>query len=156
MGDLRNFPDRPVVGVGAVVLDGDRVLLVKRGHEPLKGEWSLPGGAVELGEPLEAAIAREVLEETGLAIEVGPVVEVLDRIQHAPDNRVEYHFVIVDYLCYALHGAIMRGSDADDVRWVSPDELPAYHLTEKAREVIDKAVRLSASRGSTRERPGVR
>ena len=154
---MRVFPTQPIVGVGAVVLDDrGRVLLAKRGHEPLKGEWSFPGGAVEIGEPLEAAIAREVLEETGLAIEVGPVVEVLDRIQHAPDNRVEYHFVIIDYLCYALDGAIVCGSDADDVRWVSPDELPAYHLTEKAREVIDKAVRLSASRGSRREHRGAR
>ena len=95
----RSYPARPVVGVGAVVFDADRVLLVKRAHEPLKGEWSLPGGAVELGETLEAAVAREVLEETGLAVDVGPVVEVLDRVQHAADGRVEYHYVIVDYLC---------------------------------------------------------
>ena len=140
---MRKFPERPVVGVGAVVLDGERVLLVKRGHEPLKGEWSLPGGAVELGETLEAAIAREVLEETGLAVEVGPVVEVFDRIYPASDGRVEYHYVLVDYLCRALHDRIACGSDADEVRWVKPDELAAYRITEKATSVIHKALEIA-------------
>ena len=98
MSDDARIPSGPIVGVGAVILDGDRVLLVKRGHEPLKGEWSLPGGAVEIGETLDAAVAREVLEETGLDVDVGPVVEVLDRIQRDADGRVEYHYVIVDYL----------------------------------------------------------
>src|SRR5438128_12402839 len=97
----RVFPERPIVGVGAVVLDGDRVLLVKRAHEPLKGEWSLPGGVVELGETLADALMREVLEETGVPIEIGEVVEVLDRVQRAADGRVEYHFVLVDYVCRA-------------------------------------------------------
>ena len=123
-----------------MVLNGDRVLLVKRGHEPLKGEWSLPGGAVELGATLEAAIAREVLEETGLDVEVGPVVEVFDRIYHSTDGRVEYHFVLVDYLCRALDDRILSGSDADDVRWVATDDLAAYRLTEKATSVINKAL----------------
>ena len=136
---MGNFPDRPVVGVGAVVLDGGRVLLVKRGHEPLKGEWSLPGGKVELGETLEAAIAREVLEETGLAVEVGPVIEVFDRIYRAPDGRVEYHYVLVDYLCHSIGDRITSGSDADEVRWVATDDLAAYRLTEKATSVINKA-----------------
>src|SRR6185503_14872857 len=114
--DVRTFPDRPIVGVGAVVLDGEgRVLLVKRAHEPLKGEWSLPGGGVEIGETLEAALAREILEETGLTVAVGPVVEVLDRVEHAPDGRVEYHFVIIDYVCRALSGTLVCGSDADGV-----------------------------------------
>jgi len=142
--DLRHYPARPIVGVGAVILDGPRVLLVRRAHEPLKGEWSLPGGAVELGETLEAALAREVIEETGLDVVVGPVVEVLDRVQRAADGRVEYHFVIVDYLCTVRAGVVTHGSDASDVRWVSVSELAAHRVTEKAIEVILKAVGLQA------------
>lgn len=136
---MRAFPERPIVGVGAVVFDRGRVLLVKRGHEPLKGEWSLPGGAVEVGETLEAAVAREVLEETGLAVEVGPIVDVVDRVQRTGDGRVEYHFVIVDYLCRAQTDQIVHGSDADDVRWVGVEELPLFRLSEKAAGVVRKA-----------------
>ena len=122
------------------------MLLARRAHEPLKGEWSLPGGGVELGETLEAAVAREVLEETGLVVDVGPVVEVLDRVQHAEDGRVEYHFVIIDYLCYASDNRLTCGSDADEARWVKPDELEAYRLTEKATSVINKALGMHAAR----------
>jgi mutator protein MutT len=147
-GDNRRFPARPIVGVGAVAFDGDRVLLVKRGHEPLKGEWSLPGGCVEVGETLEEAVAREVLEETGLKVDVGPVVEVLDRIRRAADGAIEHHFVIIDYLCRVREGALAHASDADDVRWVAVSELPKYRVTEKATEVIRRAFS-----DATRNRP---
>ena len=141
---MRKFPDRPIVGVGAVVLNAaGHLLLAKRGHEPLKGEWSLPGGAVEVGETLEEALAREIREETGVAVEVGPVVEVLDRVERAADSRVEYHFVIIDYLCYATDDRIVCGSDADDARWVPPDRLAEYHLTDIATAVIKKAIEMA-------------
>ena len=140
MADGRLYPARPVVGVGAVIIDGDRVLLVKRAHEPLKGEWSLPGGAVEVGESLEAALIREVREETCLDVTVGPVVEVLDRIGRDAANRVEYHFVIIDYLCRVSGGTATCGSDASEVRWADRADLPEFHLTAAATAVIDKAL----------------
>lgn len=134
--------DVPIVGVGAVIIDGDCVVLVKRGHEPLKGEWSLPGGTVEFGETLQSAVAREVAEETGLAVDVGPVIEVFDRVQRALGGGIEHHYVIVDYLCDVRDGRLVAGSDAEDARWVPVEELGAYHLTEKAMVVIDKAFKM--------------
>jgi mutator protein MutT len=133
------------VGVGAVILDHGRVLLARRAHEPLKGEWSLPGGAVEVGETLAEALVREVREETGLEIRVGPVVEVIDRVQRAPDGRVEYHFVIVDYLCQPIGGSLSASSDASDACWARVDDLSAYRLTPQAAAVIAKGVKLTAS-----------
>jgi 8-oxo-dGTP diphosphatase len=128
--------------VGAVILDGDRVLLVQRGQEPLKGEWSLPGGAVEIGETLEEALAREVREETSLDVVVGPVVEVFDSIRRDPGGRAEYHYIIIDYACRVRSGtptAAARGTDAADVRWVPVDELAQYRVTSTAIAVIRKA-----------------
>jgi 8-oxo-dGTP diphosphatase len=140
---VRKYPERPIVGVGAVIVDGDRVLLVKRAHEPLKGEWSLPGGAVEVGETLEAALIREVREETCLDVTVGPVVEVLDRIGRDANGRVEYHFVIVDYLCRAAGGTATGGSDAEEVQWAQRSDLPGYRLTTAATRVIEKAFEIA-------------
>ena len=138
----RSYPSQPVVGVGAVVLADGKVVLVKRGHEPLAGEWSLPGGAVEVGETLEAACAREVLEETGLAVEVGPVVEVFDRIMLDEAGRVRYHFVLVDYLCRASGGELRCAGDACDVALADVHRLEPYRLTDKALEVIARALSL--------------
>jgi ADP-ribose pyrophosphatase YjhB (NUDIX family) len=127
------------VGVGAVVIDADRVLLVRRGNQPLKGEWSLPGGAVELGETLEGALVREIREETGLDVDVGPIVEVIDRVRRDADGRIEYHYVIVDYACRVRGGALAAGTDAEDVRWTDLPDLERLGVSEKAIAVIKKA-----------------
>lgn len=136
----RKYPPRPVVGVGAVIVLDDRVVLIKRKYEPLAGRWSLPGGTLELGESLEAGVAREMLEETGLDVEVGPVVEVFDRILLDAEGRVQYHFVLVDYLCRPIGGRLQAGSDVDDGVWVAPSALGDYHLTAKATSVIERAL----------------
>jgi ADP-ribose pyrophosphatase YjhB (NUDIX family) len=113
----REFPSSPLVGVGAVVVDRGRVLLIRRGTEPMKGQWSLPGGILELGESLMAGVVREVREETGLVVEPIELIELLDRI-HREDNRIRYHYVIADYLCRVTGGVLQAASDADAVRWV--------------------------------------
>jgi 8-oxo-dGTP diphosphatase len=114
-----------MVGIGAVVVEEGRVLLVRRAHEPLKGHWSLPGGALELGESLHAGVVREVREETGLVVEPLELIELLDRIHRADSSegeRVRYHYVIADYLCRVIGGALKAASDADAVRWVERAE----------------------------------
>jgi 8-oxo-dGTP diphosphatase len=136
----REYPERPIVGVGAVIVDGGRVLLVRRGNEPLKGEWSLPGGAVEIGETLEVAIAREVREETGLQIEVGPMVDVLDRIRFDPDGRVLFHYVLIDFVCRPTGGMLCVGTDAADVAWTAIMDLPQYGLADATLSIIHKAL----------------
>jgi 8-oxo-dGTP diphosphatase len=144
----REYPEAPIVGVGAVVIDGTKVLLVRRGNEPLKGEWSLPGGAVELGETLQQGVVREVLEETGLVVVPAGIVEVLDRItqdevlQDGASGRVRYHYVLVDFVCHVTGGALREGSDADEVRWVAREELGEYHLAPITVRVIEKALEL--------------
>src|SRR5882724_5637085 len=142
MAESRLYPERPIVAVGAVIIDGERVLLIKRANEPSKGEWSLPGGAVEVGESLEAALAREVREETCLDVVVGPVVDVLDSIRRDAGGRAEYHYVIIDYACRVRGGSptdAAHGSDAADARWVPIAELDRYRLTPAALAVIEKA-----------------
>ena len=152
VSDRRQYPDRPFVGVGAVIVDGGRVLLVKRKYEPLAGRWSLPGGAVEVGETLEESIAREMLEETGLEVEVGPVIEVFDRITRDDDGRVRYHFVLVDYLCWPAGGRLQAGSDVAEAVFVEPEDLGPYGLTDKATAVIERALGRMRRR-SALERP---
>lgn len=139
----RQFPEQPMVGVGGVVIHRARVLLVLRGREPLKGRWSIPGGLVELGEELEEAVRRELLEETGLVVEPLRIIEAFDRIQRA-GRRVRYHFVIVDYFCRLKRGNLKPASDVLDARWAARQELDRYRLTEKARGVVLEAFRLAA------------
>lgn len=138
----REFPERPVIGVGGVVVQNGRALIVKRAHEPRKGEWSLPGGTVELGETLIEAVTREIREETGLEVNVGDVVEVFDRV-HRLAGRIQYHFVIIDYLCRPIGGTLQAGDDADDVAWVSVDELERYGVNEFATRVIRRGLAMA-------------
>ena len=135
----REYPDRPIVGVGAVIIDQGRVLLVKRGNPPLLGEWSLPGGVVELGETLRAATEREAREETGLIVKAGEVLEVLDRIIPGKDGAPQYHYVLIDFFCRVEGGQLRAGGDAADARWATQADLAEYRLENPAMEVIKKA-----------------
>ena len=144
----RAYPDRPFVGVGAVIVDGAaRVLLVKRRFEPLAGQWSLPGGAVDVGETLQSCVIREMREETGLDVEVGPVIEVFDRIMHDAGGRVQYHYVLVDYVCRPIGGTLTAASDVADVAWVEAGALGEFNLTEKAMTVIAQGLSLAVDAG---------
>lgn len=141
----REYPAAPVVGVGAVIVRDGKALLIKRGHEPRKGEWSLPGGLVELGESLLDALLREVKEETGLDVTVGPHVETFDRIHRDAGGRVRFHFLIVDYLCMPASGEPVAGTDADEVAWAGADELDRYRVNAHAAAVIRKALQLATA-----------
>lgn len=137
----RRYPDRPILGVGALVIEGDSVLLVERGHEPLKGWWSLPGGVVETGEFLENAVRREVREETGLEIEIVSLVEVFERIMPDQSGAPEYHYVLLDYLCRITGGTLCAADDASRVAWVKEDGIGELKITEGTPAVIAKAFR---------------
>jgi 8-oxo-dGTP diphosphatase len=149
----RRYPERPIVGVGAVIVQDGRVVLIKRKFEPLAGQWSLPGGTLELGESLAAGVAREIQEETGLEVAVGPVVEVFDRILFDPDARVRYHFVLIDYLCRPIGGRLVAGSDVTDAVLASPEELSGYRMTPKAVAVAERGLRMAADDTTPWPRP---
>ena len=134
----RQYPARPLLGVGALIFQRRRVLLVERGKAPLKGYWSLPGGLVETGERLEAAIEREVLEETGLTVRALELAEVFQRIMHDSQGRVEYHYVLADYVCKVVSGEPKASDDASRVDWFRIDKLGELLLTEGTREVIER------------------
>ncbi len=146
MASSREYPDRPVVGVGGVIIDEGRALLIRRGSEPLRGEWSIPGGTLELGETLAEGVARELLEETGLVVRVLGQIEVFERIYTEKSGgagkkkkRPRFHYVIVDYFCERVSGEPRAGSDVTDVAYAREDELDKFHLTETALRILRKA-----------------
>jgi len=138
----REYPDHPVIGVGGIVFKDDRVLLVQRGKEPALGQWSIPGGVVQIGETLKEAIIREMMEETHLEVEPVVLVKVLDRIFQDPDGRVSYHYVLVDFICRVKAGTVQPDSDAKDARFVRLDELFSYQIAPITLEVIHLADQL--------------
>ena len=135
----RDYPELPIIGVGAVIVDRNRVLLVRRATEPLKGEWSVPGGMLELGEKLRDGVRREVSEETGLQVEPGDVLDVFDSIFQDEQGRTQYHYVLIDYLCRVVSGEAKAGSDVSEVRWVQEEELAAMSLRDSIEQVVRKA-----------------
>ena len=143
MSDGREYPSVPRVGVGAVVLDAGRVLLVRRGKPPLAGKWSLPGGLVELGETTREAVQREIAEECGLTIRVGEVAGILDRIVRDAEGRIRYHWVLVDYLAFVESGTLCAASDADDAQWVEVDAVDRLDTTDGLMHMIRRAVALA-------------
>jgi len=138
----RDYPEHPIIGVGAVIVHRDRALLVRRAGEPLKDEWSVPGGVLELGEKLRVGAAREALEETGLTVEVGEVLDVFDSIFPDANGRTQYHFVLIDFLCRPLAGEARAGSDVSEVKWVNANELAELNLRDSIAEVVRKGLAL--------------
>jgi 8-oxo-dGTP diphosphatase len=139
----REFPQQPFIGVGAIIIDPDRatqprVVLVKRAHPPIQGQWSIPGGVLEVGEFVREAAIREAREETGLIVEPGQLLGVYDRVLRDAENRVQYHYVLIDFLCRAVGGELLAGSDAAEARWFTREALPALNLAEDTQDVISK------------------
>jgi ADP-ribose pyrophosphatase YjhB (NUDIX family) len=153
MASSREYPEKPVVGIGGVIIDAGCALLIRRGNEPLRGEWSLPGGILELGETLEQGVARELLEETGMGVRVLELIEVFDRI-YGEDGTIaaqaqkkpRFHYVIVDYLCERIGGEPRAGSDVTDVAFAREDQLGNYQLTETATRILKKAFAMDRAR----------
>lgn len=134
----REFPELPLVGVGAIIIQDDRVVLVKRAHPPIQGQWSIPGGVLEVGELVRGAAIREAREETGLIVEPADLLGVYDRILRNDEQRVQYHYVLVDFLCRPVGGELQAASDAAEVRWFTRQELPPLKLAEDTQDVIEK------------------
>ena len=141
MKDDRRYPEHPLLGVGALIFDGGRILLAQRGKAPLMGQWSLPGGLVETGESLVNAVRREVLEETGLEVKPLGVLEIFERIMRNADGAAEYHYVLLDYICRVTGGMLSAGDDACRVQWVERRALKDLHITEGTLAVIEKGFR---------------
>jgi 8-oxo-dGTP diphosphatase len=134
----REFPEVPLVGVGAIIIEDSRVVLVKRAHPPLQAEWSIPGGVLEVGELVREAAIREAREETGLTVEPGELLGVYDRVLRNAERRVQYHYVLIDFLCRRVAGELAAASDAAEVRWFTREELPGLGLAEDTLDVIHK------------------
>ncbi len=132
-----------MVGVGGVVISEGRALLIRRGGPPLEGQWSIPGGMLEVGETIVEGVRRELSEETGIEVRVGELIEVFERINPDAAGKTKYHFVVLDYLCVAIRGEARAGSDVTDVAWVTPSELEKYSLTGTATRVILKAFEMA-------------
>jgi len=139
----REYPETPLIGVGAIIVENGRVLLVKRGHPPLLGEWSIPGGVLEVGELLREAAIREAKEETGLTVQPGEIIGVFDRLIRTGD-RVQYHYVLIDFFCVRVAGEIVPGSDAQEVQWFTAEQIPSLALASDTAEVIHKALQQDA------------
>jgi len=142
----REYPERPLVGVGGVVIRDERTLLIRRGSAPLEGEWSIPGGMLELGETILEGVRRELLEETAIEVRVLDLIEVFERVTRDEAGKLKYHFVILDYLCEAMGGEAQAGSDVTDVAWARESELSKYSLTPTATRVIQKAFEIARGR----------
>ena len=136
----RRYPTRPIVGVGTVVMDSDRVLMIKRGKPPRRGSWSLPGGAQELGETIREAARREVREETGLQIEIFGLIDVVDSVRSDADDKIEYHYTLIDLAGYSVGGTLMAGGDAQDCRWFTRTEINAMDIWSETKRIISLAV----------------
>jgi len=134
----REYPEFPLIGVGSIIIEGDRVVLVKRAHPPIQGQWSIPGGVLEVGELVREAAIREAREETGLIVEPGELLGVFDRVLRDAEKRVQYHYVLIDFLCRRSGGEFLAASDAAEVRWFTREQLPALNLAEDTLEVIRK------------------
>lgn len=143
----REYPDKPFIGVGAVIVKDNRVLLIRRGQPPLLGEWSLPGGVLECGETLREAAIREAREETGLIVEVGEMLGVYERIIRGEEGRVRYHYVLIDFRCCPVAGGLKAGSDASEAAWFTHEELPALKLAYDANDVVLKGLARSLTLG---------
>ena len=144
--DSREYPLRPVVGVGGVIIADGRALLIRRGHAPLEGQWSIPGGTLKTGETIVGGIRRELEEETGIEVRVLDMIEVFERIFRDKDGKVQYHFVILDYLCEMTGGTPRAGGDVVDVAWAGEKELAKFELTEAATRVVKKAFQMARER----------
>lgn len=145
-----------MVGVGGVVISKGRALLVRRGSAPLEGQWSIPGGMLEVGETILEGVRRELAEETRLEVRVGDLIEVFERITPDRHGKTQYHFVVLDYLCEVLSGEARAGSDVVDVAWATPAELASYSISETATRVILKAFEMAARANSAQTPSGRR